>query len=128
MGYVEMLPSPWNSNNVILAALGNTTQGVDWAVSALVDPNLQAKLAGNIAVINGNQIVSTDTRVTNVTTGASPAGAPAISATPAVSNILAPAPSQTGWIIPVMVVAIILIVVILIVAIAGSRNRMRGPH
>ena len=128
MGYVEMLPSPWNSNNVILAALGNTTQGVDWAVSALVDPNLQAKLAGNIAVINGNQIVSTDTRVTNVTTGASPAGAPAISATPAVSNILAPAPSQNGWIIPVMVVAIILIVVILIVAIAGSRNRMRGPH
>jgi hypothetical protein len=130
MGYVEMLPSPWNSNNVILAALGNTPQGVDWAVSALIDPNLQAKLAGNIAVVNGNQIVSTDTRISNVTTGASSTGIPAISGTPVVSNILAPTTSQTGWIIPVMVVAVILIVAILFFAIAGnrSRNRMRGPR
>jgi hypothetical protein len=130
MGYVEIIPSPWNSNNVVLAALGNTVQGVNWAVSALTDPNLQARLAGNVAVVNASQIISTDTRIVNVTTGSSATGVPSVNLAPANQNTVTSLPSQSGWIVPVMIGALILIVVILIVTFVGSwsRNRVRKPH
>ena len=63
MGYMEIMPSPWNSDNVILAILGNTAQGLSWATSSLIDPDLRNRLAGNFAVINDKQIITTDTRL-----------------------------------------------------------------
>jgi hypothetical protein len=52
MGYIETMLSPWNSENIVLALLGNTTQGVDWAATALTDPTLRWQLGGNFAVVN----------------------------------------------------------------------------
>lgn len=60
MGYIEILQSPWNTNNVILGILGNTYQGVDWATNALVDSTLSWQLGGNFAVINNQQILLTN--------------------------------------------------------------------
>ena len=131
MGYVEMIPSPWNSTNVVLAALGNNVQGVDWAVSALTDPVLQSRMSGNISVVNDSQIISTDTRVVKVTAGISPTQLPNQNVTPLNGNTIAQSPAQSSnWIVPVMVAAIALIVVILIVMIAGNRvrNRIRPPR
>ena len=36
-GYLQLLTSPWNNEHVIVAALGNTVQGVKWSGSALID-------------------------------------------------------------------------------------------
>jgi hypothetical protein len=66
LGYIELLTSPWNEQNVLMAVLGNTSQGVQWAANALVDSTLRGQLAGNFSVITDRQVISTDTRVSNI--------------------------------------------------------------
>jgi len=63
IGYIEILPSPWNADNIILAVLGNTQQGVIWATAPLGDSPLRSRLAGNFASINDQQIITADTRL-----------------------------------------------------------------
>ncbi|MFM8322169.1 MAG: cellulose biosynthesis cyclic di-GMP-binding regulatory protein BcsB [Chloroflexota bacterium] len=129
IGYVQMLASPWNQDHVVVAALGNQAQGVIWAASALVEPNLRSKLAGNFAVINDQQVITTDTRLTLLTPGSavvsgSGGDAPAPSAQ---AVDLSPAPEyRPAWIMPAMLVSAALIVLILLVAIIGGLARSRG--
>lgn len=126
MGYVELIPSPWNTSNVVLAALGNTAQGIGWASAALTDPTLSSRLAGNIAVINNNQVVTTDTRTTVVSQGVSPQ-IPFATAVPNSVNNVAPAQSsRPAWIIPVLVVSIVIILLILVAVLASNRMRNRA--
>ena len=63
VGYLQLLPSPWNLDNTILAVLGNTTDGIPMAGTTLTKDDLIARLSGNFAVLYGNQVVSTDTRL-----------------------------------------------------------------
>jgi len=131
LGYIEMMPSPWNPNNIILAALGNTPQGLSWATSALVDPTLRANLAGNFDVINNRQILTSDTRVSSIIPATSvPALQPSIIALPPKAGVSSTLPSRPGWILPLIFVAVFLIVVILVATVIGSqlRNRTRKPH
>ena len=69
MGYIETMLSPWNSNNGVLAILGNTTEGVNWAAKALIDPVLRSRLGGNFAVVNNNQILTANTLYSVASTG-----------------------------------------------------------
>ncbi len=63
VGYVQVLPSPWNSDRSILAVMGNTDQGVPMAVKSLLSESQALTLAGNFAIVYGDQLISTDTRL-----------------------------------------------------------------
>ncbi len=83
VGYVELLESPWNSEKVILAALGNTPQGMAWAASGLYDPQIRSQLTGNFAIINNQQVTTTDTRLAPPeTASAAPTSEPSVSIIP----------------------------------------------
>jgi hypothetical protein len=62
-GYVELLQSPWNPDNFVITALGNTPEGVMNATTALYDAKLRGQLAGNFAAINGEKVQTADTRL-----------------------------------------------------------------
>jgi hypothetical protein len=126
LGYVELLSSPWNPDNMVLAVLGNQTQGVSWAASSLIDPDLRSQLAGNFAVINDRQIITTDTRLAQTIL---------IPATqePGVDVVLpngdyTPTITQRpNWILPAFIMSIVLVVLVLVVVAlrSWSRNRTR---
>jgi len=131
LGYIQTISSPWEPDNVVLTVLGNTDQGLRWAASALIDPLFRSRLAGNFAVINDQQVLTSDTRTVSVATGseyAETAGDENILSEPEIVPALEPAldPRQS-WILPVLqssVAAIVLIVII--VAIRGLlRNSTR---
>jgi len=63
VGYLQLLPSPWNSDRVILAVLGNNLDGIPMAGTTLMQDDLVARLAGNFAVLYADQVVTTDTRL-----------------------------------------------------------------
>ena len=63
VGYLQLLPSPWNSDRVIMAVLGNNLDGIPMAGTTLMQDDLVARLAGNFAVLYADQVVTTDTRL-----------------------------------------------------------------
>jgi hypothetical protein len=130
MGYVEIMTSPWNPANVVLGILGNTSEGVGWASTSLIDPTLRSRLAGNFASIYNRQIITTDTRLASNLTGNSSAQVPNVPNQPTVTPPTYASVARPGWILPVLVISIILIIIILIVVIFGNwlGNRTRGPH
>ena len=66
LGYVELLASPWNNERVVIAALGNSPEGLNWAIDALVDRTLRKDLSGNFAVVDTQRILTTDTRLMGI--------------------------------------------------------------
>lgn len=125
LGYVELLASPWNGSRTILAILGNSPAGLFSAGSAVVDPTLQSRLSGNLAVIKGREVVSIDTRFG--------AGGVAAATLAPVVTVVAPqvdltaVPDRPGWIAPTIAGAVVLMIVIVIaVAAAGIRRRVAG--
>ena len=127
-GYLEMVPSPWNPDKIVMMILGNSTVGIRWAGSTLVDATLRSRLAGNFAVIDGTQILTGDTRLLTADTG--------VAATPVVSNaepqsepesVNPPAPARPSWILPTLIISIAAVVLILIWLVVGDR-RSRRPR
>jgi hypothetical protein len=118
IGYVELMPSPWNNDKVLIAALGNTVTGVNWAISALVDPALRSQLAGDFAVVNNTRIQTVDTRleVPVANTPVVAQNSPGIS-TPMPQTNSAPPSSHPAWLLPMLILAILLIVVVIAIAI-----------
>jgi hypothetical protein len=115
MGYIETMLSPWNSENVVLAILGNTTQGVNWAAAALVDSDLRWQLGGNFAVVNNKQIISSSTRYVETSSGEVPAAEiPSIVATPLSGTATGLPMTRSGWILPVLIVSIGLIAIFIV--------------
>ena len=127
LGYVQLLTSPWNQNNLVLAALGNSPQGVAWAASALYDAPLRSRLAGNLAVISGTQVITTDTRLSPYAQGQELGQVDTTNAGKKVDLTPLPA-NRPGWILPAIYLASALILLVLLVAaISGwMRGRKSG--
>jgi hypothetical protein len=105
VGYIQLLPAPWSHTREILAVLGNTDEGLQWAGTALIGPKLRGRLVGNFAIIRGDQVVSSYLSRA-MPTPIMPTG-----------EIIA---SRPTWIVPVLIAATALMgVVILGVAIAA---------
>ena len=58
VGYLELMPSPFNSEKTVLVIAGNTDNGLPMARNALIGPVLSDQLAGVFAVTNGTQIAT----------------------------------------------------------------------
>jgi hypothetical protein len=126
LGYLEIIQSPWNPNNIILAVLGNTTQGVNWAASALLDA-MRWQLAGNFAVVDNQQVFAADTISTYVTVDNNSAPVPNILVAPTSANLEVTPVNQQVWIAPALIITIVLIFLVLAIVIIRnwSRNRTR---
>ncbi len=126
-GYVQLMASPWNPDNMIIAAFGNSPEGVSWAASALVDAPLRSRLAGNFAAISGSQVIATDTRLTGFVTGANNAVSGISPGVIAPVNLIlnSPAAGQPSWLLPAIYLASILILVVLFSVILGAWIRGR---
>jgi hypothetical protein len=124
IGYVELMPSPWNSEKVLIAAFGNTVPGVNLGISALVDSILRSQLAGDFAVINDVRVQTVDTRlvlpIVNTPVAENPSGVP----TP-LSQTDIPLSSRPSWLLPMLVFAIILIVIVIVVAVLANFRSTR---
>ncbi len=126
MGYIELMTSPWNSNNVLVAVLGNSAEGVRFAGTALTDGNLRAGLAGNFSLVLGTQVLSADTRpaTSDFATTASLPGAGETS--PLVAQPTEPIQGRPAWVLPAMGVALGGMLLVIIFAAIGSLRR-RSP-
>lgn len=62
-GYLEIFPSPWNADRVVLTILGNNSAGLLSARNALLTPALRSKLTGNLAVVYGANIFPSNTNL-----------------------------------------------------------------
>jgi hypothetical protein len=124
LGYLEIIQSPWNPSNTILAVLGNTAQGVNWAASALLD-DMRWQLAGNFAVINDQQVLTADTVSNYVTVDNNSVPVPNFSVAPTSVNLDVTPVNQQVWIIPALIVTIILIFLVLAIVIIRNWSRSR---
>lgn len=126
VGYLEMIPSPWNPDKVILAVLGNSPAGIRWAGSALFEPALRSKLAGNFAVIDGTQILTGDTRTLSLTPGVVPTSVVSGSGSQSEPiDTTPPAAVRPSWILPVMIISIVSVALLLIWLVVGERRNHR---
>jgi Bacterial cellulose synthase subunit len=126
LGYLEIIQSPWNPNNIVLAVLGNTPEGINWAASALLD-TMRWQLSGNFAVLNGKQIFSADTISSYVTVDNNSTPIPNVLAVPTSVNLAISPATQQNWIVPTLIITIVLIIMTLAFVIIRSwmRNRTR---
>jgi hypothetical protein len=116
LGYVETMASPWNSNQAMLAILGNQPQGLMWAATSFIDPDLRSELAGNFAVINDRQILTADTRLSSqITTG--PLGEEDIIVVPPIDDTTPPMAEPPEWILPAIIGLVSVIALIIVVAL-----------
>ncbi|MBL8062711.1 MAG: cellulose biosynthesis cyclic di-GMP-binding regulatory protein BcsB [Anaerolineales bacterium] len=126
VGYIQVLPSPWNAEGAILAIMGNTDQGVPMAGQSLLSETLAPKLQGNFAIVYGDDLISTDTRLGPTKDGLAGQLPPEIVTTP--EENLTPAAEENAieqpsgeveagvnWILPVIVISTLLILIIVFV-------------
>jgi hypothetical protein len=134
LGYLQLVPSKWSSTNTVLAVLGSTPQGLTWAGDALIVGTLRSKLNGDFAVVQGEQVLSSDSRRSAGTGNLAatlaptagvvvePEAAPTITpipVQPASPGAQPPAPDN-NWILPVVIGLGALMVIVLGVAIVSG--------
>ena len=131
VGYVELFSSPWNEGNVIIAAMGNLRQGTTWAISALYTTSLRSKLAGNFAVINDQQVTTTDTRISLPQEVVSTSDSQDLVIIPPSAAETSPFASERPvWILPTLIAASSLIILILLsvaIQMAGISRKQKKP-
>ncbi|MBI3169150.1 MAG: cellulose biosynthesis cyclic di-GMP-binding regulatory protein BcsB [Chloroflexi bacterium] len=126
VGYLELLPAPWNSNRMLLYVGGSSDLGVRWAGATLQFGRFRSKLSGNLAFINGEQIVSADTRVLQGLQGTLATAAPA-DATPVSIQLQPITAEHPAWILPAIFTALGgVVLVFLILGIQVLYRRRSG--
>jgi len=126
-GYVELLQSPWNADNFVITALGNTPEGVISATTALFDAKLRGQLAGNFAAINGAKVQTADTRlglpledVTVTETVVNP-----LEPQPQKADLSTPTIDRPAWLLIAIQAVVVLIVVMVLLVFMSQWRRSR---
>jgi len=131
LGYLEFLPSPWNSQRAIVVVSGSTPGGLRWAGNALLDPQLSAQLGGNYAVLNGAQVATSDTRQgLGITGNISATAVPGENQVAEPVAIVQPGPlsePRPGWILPATIFVTFLILIVLLVAVMNNSRQNKSP-
>jgi hypothetical protein len=146
MGYLELFPSPWNPNRAVLAVMGSTKEGVQWAANALLVSTIRSTLTGNFATVEDqfafafNTVETTVTQVAEASTEEAPLNigdfrSPDDTATQEpISNALPDTvPTQPyerpAWVLPVVGVITVIIVILLVsVAIYSGLQGLRSKQ
>ena len=126
IGYIELFGSPFDGNRTVMTVLGSTDEGLGWSGNALTLPTLRSKLAGNFAVVNREQVLTTDTRIgliSNLSATAVPGAIPTIVSLPAATAAI----GRPKWILPAIIVFSLLIVGLLIFLFISARNQNASP-
>lgn len=131
VGYIEMLLSPWNNDNVILLAVGNTPQSVSWAASYLIEPR-SYELQGNFAIVNEQKVYPVDTRLTTITPEMIAAQeTPVVEVIPSQRDPDEFAQYQPYWIMPTFFAAVsVILITLIVVAYRGwslTRSKDKRP-
>lgn len=128
VGYIQLAGSPWNPDRVVLAVMGNTVSGVPMANEVLVNNELTSQLVGDFAIVYGDQIVTTDTRLGQTKESIVGQLPVAVTVTPDIPNSNASDQTTTqptqqspsGWILPALIVISVLAVVVLGIVIRNQ--------
>lgn len=117
VGYLELLQSPYNSENTILFISGNSDLGVQLAGDTLILEVLQDQLAGVFAVTNGTQIATGSATSSFSVIGEGVPGAEQVSDTP-ISPQISPRDIETpDWLLPFIVSTFLVILVVTILVL-----------
>ena len=119
-GYLEIFPSPWNTERLILTILGNTPQGLLYARNALLTPTLRSKLTGDLAVVYGNNIYASDTHLNTTPQPVTIIVPPTATPAPKETTSTGPQPS-------LILIGIIAVVIFIIAVIFILMQRKRTP-
>lgn len=123
-GYLQLLSSPWNFGNTIVAVMGNSPQGITWSANTLISSNSRQSLLGNFAIVREDQVVSVDTRSLRLEPPIdSPEPVATLSVVDAPENTTTVPVSVTSWIPVALAISIVLILVVIVLAIMMGRRR-----
>ena len=130
IGYLELLPAPWQADRTILAVLGSNPAGLNMAAAALTTSTLRSQLGGDFAVINGTQVLIGDLRLQvgtgNISATVVPQQATPVTAAPEViQTTVVPAPIP-AWIEPSIMAIGAAILVILVGLAWFALRRKKG--
>jgi len=126
VGYIQMVKSPWNDDNVILTVTGNTQAGIPMAAKAMDNDIMSVQLAGNYAIIAGKQVLTTNTLLGSSRDSLA-AGVPnSVTVTPTpggfAAGVVPEVKGQPDWLLPaffggsgVLVLSIIVLIIRLLV-------------
>jgi hypothetical protein len=127
VGYLELLTSPWNPDRSVLAIAGNTSDGVSMASESLLNDDTAEELIGNFAIVYGDQIVTTDTRLGQAKESIVGELPVAVTVTPASEDVNATSEpsnpvtvSRSNWILPVLIVIFVLVIGIAVVVLRNQ--------
>jgi len=125
LGYLEILPAPWATSRTILAVLGSTDAGLEWAAQALTISQLSNRLSGDFAVINGEQIISADSRLGLGTHNISATAAPSPESTPVPAAFTPTLEGKPDWLIPAFIVSSLLTITVVVIAVVLALKKQR---
>jgi hypothetical protein len=145
LGYLQLVPSPWNEARALLAVTGTTENGLNWAVD-IMSYRTGALKSGNLAVIRGSEVNTIDTReltrggmgvaVMTAVPEMTPMATAVATATATITPI-PPAPNPTpgasaskqvlarsnppGWLVPLVGMTVLVVIAILVIALRQAR-------
>ncbi|NPV76044.1 MAG: hypothetical protein HPY59_06655 [Anaerolineae bacterium] len=124
LGYLQWLPAPWDKNRTIMAVLGSTDQGLEWAGDAILKPELRNRIGGDFVVARETQVLSSNSRL-GIGSGLSATLVPAeaVKATQTTSQAAAAPVGRPLWVIPVIIATTALIVIILVFVVFSRRSK-----
>ena len=127
LGYLELLPAPWNSSKSILAVMGSTPLGLQWAGDALINPLLKPEMRGDYIVVHAEKMYAVDTALGLGTQNLSATAVPG--AYPTLIPDTVPATSiayQQGWVRTAVLATSAVIVLFLLGVIIVSLRKGRA--
>ena len=130
VGYLELLPSPFNAERTILLVSGNSDVGVGISGTVLTLSDLQDRLAGIFAVTNGEFIATGNASSVFSIVGEGVPGAEQVITTPIPAQSQAASVPIPVWLVPFMIISLLLVTTI-VVYIAFSfikKERLRRVH
>ena len=133
LGYLQLLPSPWNASRTVLAVLGTNDEGLAWAGGTITTPSVRGRLAGNFAVVNDLQVLTSDTRMNavpqNISATVVPGGTveaqPLPQSTPVPPSGIAGISANKNWILPFVAGSSVLALLILIFGVVTSLRKKK---
>lgn len=132
LGYLELFPAPWNTQNAIMFVGGTTVDGVKMAISALLDDRLRDTLSGNFASVDATQTLVVDTRTgTGIGRLATGVGAEiVISETPTVDSASVSeasfAKTRSLILTAILVVLLVMVAIFVFAFIMSKRHKTAG--